>query len=123
MGTVAIVCGSHSRGCKYCGQRWEKLCDYPVIRKGKPATCDIPMCGKCAVNVGRDKDYCRPHYNLSGEPQQDSKPPQPETIKRWIEARFISSCAECGAGVIVGQRVLWIKDDRQSVVYCEPCGG
>jgi len=75
LGTVAIVCGRHTqKRCKYCGRTCEKLCDYPVIRKGKPKTCDIPMCAGCAIKVGEDKDYCRPHFNLAGEPQYCPQP-------------------------------------------------
>jgi hypothetical protein len=43
----------------------EKLCDYPVTRKGKPGTCDRKLCSRCAVNVGPNKDYCPPHARVA----------------------------------------------------------
>jgi hypothetical protein len=107
--------------CKYCGGPCERWCDYPVKRAGEPATCDIPMCRGCALNVRPDRDYCRPHFNLAGEPQAALPPSGPEVV-RWITAKYMSRCFGCGSGVLVGQRVLWLRQGRRSVVYCEGCG-
>lgn len=64
-GGVAIAC---SRGFKQspcsvpgCANRSSKLCDYPVVREGKQTTCDAKLCDRCAVKVGRDKDFCPAH--------------------------------------------------------------
>lgn len=56
--------------CSSCGGFGAtQLCDYPVTRKGAPATCDRACCAKGAVNVGPDRDYCPPHHRLSKETQ------------------------------------------------------
>lgn len=60
-GTTMIVCHSGPRPktkpCK-CGNPSTLLCDYPV---GGRKTCDAPLCGRCAVSKGPDRDYC-PHH-------------------------------------------------------------
>jgi hypothetical protein len=59
-GTTAIVCGSgprpRSKPCK-CGARSTKLCDYPLL----VGTCDAPLCDRCAIPMGADRDFC-PHH-------------------------------------------------------------
>jgi hypothetical protein len=64
--TTAIICSRATRRapCKYCGAPHTKLCDYPVERNGKPGTCDIRMCDRCATNGGHEIDYCRPHAKM-----------------------------------------------------------
>jgi hypothetical protein len=63
---VGIACGSRSRPkpCKQCGARSTRLCDYPLAGKKRGTTCDAPLCDRCAVKVGPDRDFCRPHANL-----------------------------------------------------------
>jgi hypothetical protein len=60
-GTTAIVCGSgprpRAKPCK-CGARSTKLCDYPI---GGRKTCDAPLCDRCAVSMGRNRDWCPDH--------------------------------------------------------------
>ena len=62
-GTTAIVCGPkpRSKPCVTCGSPGTILCDYPVKRDGKDATCDRPCCRKHATPVDKDKDYCMAH--------------------------------------------------------------
>jgi len=66
-GSTAIVCSrgrSSGTPCYVCGRPSSYLCDYPVTRGGKPATCDKPMCARCRNNVGPDRDYCNAHFRL-----------------------------------------------------------
>jgi len=64
---VGIACDRsrrESHKCSSCG--WggaNKQCDYPV--QTKSGTCDRWLCGKCAVRVGPDRDYCPPHHRLT----------------------------------------------------------
>jgi len=69
---IGIACGrAPHRNCSTpgCGRHADKLCDYPVTRAGKAATCDRPVCGRCATRVGPDKDYCGPHAKAANEAQ------------------------------------------------------
>jgi hypothetical protein len=60
-----IVCGRRTTTpCKYCHAPHTKLCDYPVERKGKAGTCDIPMCDRCATRGGTNIDYCQAHAKM-----------------------------------------------------------
>ena len=67
-GAFAIVCtrGQRSKPCSTpgCTNRATLLCDFPVTRKGKPGTCDRPVCAKCAKHVGPDRDYCAAHARV-----------------------------------------------------------
>jgi hypothetical protein len=67
-GTTAIVCtrGTRRSTCSVpgCARYTSKLCDYPVIRDGKPGTCDARLCDKCAVPAGNDRDLCPAHHRL-----------------------------------------------------------
>lgn len=64
---VGIVCsrGQRPRKCSACRERRAtKLCDYVVgFHSGvqDPNTCDKPLCDRCAVSVGQDRDYCPSH--------------------------------------------------------------
>ena len=62
-GGVAIVCGSRSRAryqrCK-CGNRATLLCDWKRT-KGRPGTCDKPICSRCTTSPAPDKDLCPDH--------------------------------------------------------------
>lgn len=64
-----FICGRSSRKtCSSCGRPANKLCDYPVQRRGAaPGTCDRPICSACAVKVGPDKDYCGAHARIAKE--------------------------------------------------------
>ena len=53
-----------------CARPHTKLCDYPLVplEFGKePRTCDAKLCDRCAVHVGPNTDYCRPHARLAKE--------------------------------------------------------
>jgi hypothetical protein len=71
-GTTGIICsrGRRRAPCQIvnCGRPYEKLCDYPVRRNGKPGTCDIKLCAahaKQVAAVADDTDYCPAHANLA----------------------------------------------------------
>lgn len=66
---VAIVCsrGERRKRCT-CGQPATKLCDYPVERRGKRATCDRTMCEAHATKVGPDLDHCAEHAGVAPPP-------------------------------------------------------
>lgn len=68
-GITAIVCsGRERRGhCFQCGRLSTKLCDFPL---GNGKTCDKKLCGRCAVPVGQDRDYC-PEHPRAQEPQRE----------------------------------------------------
>jgi hypothetical protein len=62
-GGFAIVCGGrHSRRatCVHCGQRSTSLCDGPSLR-GRPGTCDRPLCAHCRIHVPPNADFCKGH--------------------------------------------------------------
>lgn len=61
---IGIACGRRNRrSCSTPGCTGDATiqCDFPVTRKGKPATCDRWCCRSCAVNVGKDLDHCPVH--------------------------------------------------------------
>ena len=64
-GVTAIVCSKGDRRSCKCGRRSTKLCDYPLRGKKQGRTCDAPLCDRCATSVGRDKDYCPAHVEIS----------------------------------------------------------
>jgi hypothetical protein len=65
-GGVFCTRGRRAKPCVYCGAASSRLCDFPVIRKGKKATCDAALCDRCAQHgVSADVDFCRPHYKLA----------------------------------------------------------
>lgn len=68
-GIGIFICGrGERRNCSSCGRPANKLCDYPVKRRGAaPGTCDRPICGTCAVSVGPNKDNCPPHARLAAK--------------------------------------------------------
>jgi hypothetical protein len=45
-------------GCRGAGTI---LCDYPVTRRGRAATCSRRICGGCAKTIGNGLDLCPPH--------------------------------------------------------------
>jgi hypothetical protein len=61
-GTVAHICTRGSRNpikaCVKCSAISTKLCDFKLPNR---RTCDKPLCDRCAVNVGPNKDYCPDH--------------------------------------------------------------
>lgn len=63
-GGTAIICNRGSKRCQ-CGRSASKLCDYPLTGSKVGQTCDVPLCNKCAVNIDKNKDYCRAHYRIS----------------------------------------------------------
>ena len=67
-GNYATICSRGSdkvHRCESCGAIGAPLlCDYPVLRKGKAATCDRRQCEKCAVEVGPNEHHCAPHARM-----------------------------------------------------------
>jgi hypothetical protein len=64
----AIVCtrSPRHRFCS-CGAPADLLCDYPLRGTKAGKTCDRPICGECAVNIGPDKDLCPTHARMEGK--------------------------------------------------------
>jgi hypothetical protein len=64
-GTMAIACGPRARRapCSVpgCANDAGKLCDFPVTRKGAPATCDARLCDRHAAPASEGRDFCPPH--------------------------------------------------------------
>lgn len=69
-GVTGIVCTSRTRvkPCRQCGARSARLCDYALMGRLAGKTCDMPLCAKCAVKVGPDRDLCRAHAELERAP-------------------------------------------------------
>lgn len=67
-GTPTIIVCSRGRRvhrCEQCGERASKQCDYALsaadaAKLGRQC-CDAWLCARCAVVVGRDRDYCPTH--------------------------------------------------------------
>lgn len=53
-------------GCKDpgCGTRAVYVCEYPVMRDGKPATCDRPLCERHTTVID-NKKHCAVHAKLA----------------------------------------------------------
>ena len=47
------------RACYKCGEYAQYLCDFP--EDGGLSTCDVDMCGDCAIKIGRNKHLCGLH--------------------------------------------------------------
>lgn len=73
----AIACDRGARrkicGTPGCGRECEALCDYPVKRKGKDATCDAKLCDRCRVRQPQDRDFCPAHERFANS--RASAPP------------------------------------------------
>jgi hypothetical protein len=41
------------------------LCDFPVTRRGREATCNRRVCRSCAVSIGKGQDFCPPHARVA----------------------------------------------------------
>lgn len=64
-GMSGIICVKRTRSkpCRYCDQPSSRLCDFPIgTFRGKPKTCDTPMCERCTTKGSAFKvDYCHDH--------------------------------------------------------------
>lgn len=64
-GVTAIACYRKRRispcAIPGCATPHAKLCDHPVLRKGKHATCDMKICDRHAKEIGPDRHYCPGH--------------------------------------------------------------
>lgn len=76
-GGYVVVCTGRQRRTRCdtpgCGRWTEALCDYPVVRNGKPGTCDRKMCDRCRTKKGENIDHCPPHVKApapTGDPQR-----------------------------------------------------
>lgn len=66
-GGIGIACTRGLRekcGTPGCGGTSVALCDWPLGGAKKGKTCDRKLCPSCRVNVGPNKDYCRPHAEM-----------------------------------------------------------
>jgi len=76
-GVRVIACsrGRSAARCTSCKTRpASKLCDYPVKRDGKEATCDRALCTRCAVRSGVNHDNCPPHARALARGMVDKTP-------------------------------------------------
>lgn len=70
---IGIACGrGQTQRCQWCGSKSTKLCDYPITKPvfGQPdskSTCDKPICARCAVSIGPNRDYCPPHARFAAK--------------------------------------------------------
>jgi hypothetical protein len=64
---TGFVCGVRKRKCRGCGQPAPYLCDFQLTGALAGKTCDIPMCPRCAHEVGPDRHYCRVHNEMANE--------------------------------------------------------
>ena len=65
---VVVACsrGSSAKRCK-CGRPSTKLCDYLLYGELAGRTCDAPLCDRCAVSAGYNKDYCQAHARVEAK--------------------------------------------------------
>lgn len=106
--------GGSGQKCRYCHRSSTRLCDYPV--GGVKETCDVPMCGFCTHNAGRNRDLCQTHRPS----EQRHAPRQDENAPRWMKAIYTGKCRMCFKTVFEGAKALWFKKEKK--LYCEPCG-
>lgn len=67
LGGIGIACTRGLRekcGTPGCGGTSVALCDWLLGGAKKGKTCDRKLCPSCRVNVGPNKDYCRPHAEM-----------------------------------------------------------
>jgi hypothetical protein len=68
-GLATFICGGRGRArrCSVpdCKQPQAALCDAPVERAGRRATCDASMCAGHRTRVGPNRDRCPAHAPAS----------------------------------------------------------
>lgn len=92
--------------CAICKVRVaEKLCDYVIrydnsiifyrnlqrfIRENssRHETCDLPLCNKCAIEIGVNVDFCPHHYKLHLQSEL------PERLKKYQLKQKAKQAAE-----------------------------
>lgn len=117
-GVVAIVCGlprprpCETPSCAHARIPHIALCDFPVIRNGRPGTCSRRMCESCRWSVPTpgprelgddDLDYCPVHRRIHELQQRRAQ------IEREALAITMSCpCVSGGGGVLRfgGEEVL-----------------
>jgi len=55
---IGWICGSAITPCNRCGESADYLCDFPV---GDGKTCDLPLCGFHACEIGEEIHFCPIH--------------------------------------------------------------
>lgn len=66
-GAVVGVACSRGQRCSGCGGRASKQCDFELKGPKAGKTCDKHLCGRCAVNVGPNRDLCPAHSRMRPE--------------------------------------------------------
>lgn len=73
-----FMCGSRQRApqCGACKTATSTaLCDHPLVGAKAGKTCDMPLCGRCRVQTGPDRDLCPAHAKATNaEPIQGTLP-------------------------------------------------
>lgn len=74
-GGTAVVCSRGRRtlcATPMCSRPSVSLCDYPVERNGKKATCDRHMCERHRHTIEKTEadsiDWCEAHWNSEQKP-------------------------------------------------------
>ena len=62
-GELLVMCGDVGPQCDYvkCRATSRFLCDFPI---DGDKTCDVPLCGSHAYEVGPNVHYCPNHFAL-----------------------------------------------------------
>lgn len=64
-----FICGGRRLlrplACLWCSYPHTKLCDFPVKRNGKWASCDHRICDSHATTIRPNVDYCPDHKGAS----------------------------------------------------------
>lgn len=73
--STVIICRGRPRNtrCQFCQRPSTKLCDFPLTGAQAGKTCDAPMCAGCAYHLGKDVDFCPPHYRYRQKQAQDMR--------------------------------------------------
>lgn len=72
-GVTGIACSRGSgKPCSACGaSKATRLCDYPLRGAKQGQTCSRPICDKCTVKVGPERDYCPPHARAGEQARRE----------------------------------------------------
>ncbi len=64
-GTVILCYRGHRRkNCACCPSLATHLCDFKLKGAKSGKTCDMPLCSRHSVSVGKDRDLCPAHDRL-----------------------------------------------------------
>lgn len=116
---VTFSTGSTSQ-CSYCHRSGSRLCDY-VTDAATQKTCDKPLCLSCTHDHGRNRDLCREHRHITGEPHRPRRNLQ---ASRWIaRSLYAGNCSNCHTHIPTGTRIYYTPTAPKHLrARCERCG-